>query len=457
MRLLFHVAVSVLIAGLIVRTWLVEWFVVPSGSMAPTLLGVHRDATCPACGHRFACGTEKLPAEGQRILCPNCGDHQQEFPAGPDLAGDRLLVDKQAFHSRAPRRWEVVAFHIPRNPRNIAVKRVVGLPGEDVQLIDGDVFINGQRERKTLAQQRALGILVHEESTTAENNAAAVHWRAEPGLGQWHCSHGHFVRPSSADIAQKSNERGIDWLIYHHRGPVPGEATPLEDVPIDDRYAYNQTQFVRESHLVRDLFFTCRLRMRDAGAFYVRASDGQGEFLARLNTSTGDGQVIRNGQRILEFKIPSPFARQGERLTVSLVDCQFMLALGRTTVVKVPYERPQKYTTASPRPFAIGVQDAGIDVWDLRVFRDISYVWPPELTATNSLGLGQSLHLGPTEFFVLGDNSPFSFDSRYQQFGTVSSEYLLGKPLLVYFPSRLVDWGWVRIPVPEVSKIRYIP
>jgi signal peptidase I len=57
--------------------------------------------------------------------------------------GDRLLVDRLVFEWRDPRRWEVVVF---RGPDGIAyVKRIAGLPGETVQVVDGGVEINGER------------------------------------------------------------------------------------------------------------------------------------------------------------------------------------------------------------------------------------------------------------------------------------------------------------------------
>ena len=60
----------------------------------------------------------------------------------------RLFIDRTAFALRPPRRWEVVVFRSPENARQLCVKRIVGLPGETVSLVDGDVWINGQLIRE---------------------------------------------------------------------------------------------------------------------------------------------------------------------------------------------------------------------------------------------------------------------------------------------------------------------
>jgi signal peptidase I len=55
----------------------------------------------------------------------------------------RMLVDRTAFAFRAPRRWEIVGFRCPHDAREFCVKRVAGLPGERVALVEGLVTIDG--------------------------------------------------------------------------------------------------------------------------------------------------------------------------------------------------------------------------------------------------------------------------------------------------------------------------
>ena len=64
--------------------------------------------------------------------------------------------------SGRPKRWEVAVFHFPGEPSQAYVKRVVGLPGESIRIKGGDIFVDGKIVRKSLAEIRAMRILVHD-------------------------------------------------------------------------------------------------------------------------------------------------------------------------------------------------------------------------------------------------------------------------------------------------------
>lgn len=62
----------------------------------------------------------------------------------PTIApGDRVIGLRTAYWFAAPARGDVIVFRFPDNEAEFYVKRVIGLPGETVEIIDGQVFING--------------------------------------------------------------------------------------------------------------------------------------------------------------------------------------------------------------------------------------------------------------------------------------------------------------------------
>ena len=64
----------------------------------------------------------------------------------PNLyTGERLLGNKFVYHFEKPARGDVVVFRYPPNPHKVFIKRVIGLPGETVEIHRGKVHINGHR------------------------------------------------------------------------------------------------------------------------------------------------------------------------------------------------------------------------------------------------------------------------------------------------------------------------
>ncbi len=57
--------------------------------------------------------------------------------------GQRLLVDRLTYRFREPQRGDIVVFRYPANPSQHFIKRVIGVPGDEVYIARGTVFVNG--------------------------------------------------------------------------------------------------------------------------------------------------------------------------------------------------------------------------------------------------------------------------------------------------------------------------
>jgi signal peptidase I len=68
------------------------------------------------------------------------------FSMEPTLqSGEFVIVNKLAYRLGEPTRGDVVVFHFPRNPEQEYIKRVIGLPGDQIRVKDGQVFVDGER------------------------------------------------------------------------------------------------------------------------------------------------------------------------------------------------------------------------------------------------------------------------------------------------------------------------
>lgn len=59
------------------------------------------------------------------------------------MAGDRIMINRLAYIAKEPQRGDIVAFYYPDDGETLYLKRVMGLPGETIEGIDGYVYIDG--------------------------------------------------------------------------------------------------------------------------------------------------------------------------------------------------------------------------------------------------------------------------------------------------------------------------
>ncbi len=172
-REIVETVVFVVVLVLLLKSFAAEAFVIPTGSMAETLLGYQKMVVCPKCGYEFPvnCSQQIDPQSGppewiRGGVCPNCREHvrfiQPSDPPGPDavedppaLTGDRVLVAKFLYDlfETPPNRLDVVVFKYPGDesfprtgpfrdgvPMNY-IKRLVGLPGETIAIHNGNLYV----------------------------------------------------------------------------------------------------------------------------------------------------------------------------------------------------------------------------------------------------------------------------------------------------------------------------
>jgi signal peptidase I len=463
MRQTVDILVVLCLCVLLVRTFSAEAYVVPTGSMAPTLLGLHREIVCTNCSFTFVVGIDE---EGQtgRAVCPNCGQRSLDDAPAMECGGDRVLVQKFVYDFRRPKRWEVAVFHFPGEPSQAYVKRVVGLPGESIRIIGGDIFVDGKIVRKSLPEIRAMRMLVHDSRFQPQDAKNFPRWQARSGSpdssveSEWIIEAGQFAHKA---IRTGSLSR-TDWLVYKHWDPVSGRYGPVRDF-----YGYNGGD-LRSDNEVGDLGLDARLSISDAvDALSVAIRSGSDQFVVRIPVGrSGSIELLRNKARQPLRNCWNPFEERGlwprnVTLEAMVVDQRVQVAIdGRLLFEPYDFDDPAAPGLASDSPVSLGVRGGAVEITDMRIYRDIYYTSALAGTPRYSHGMTTAVTLGPDDYFVLGDNSPVSNDSRFwNECPVVRGSMFVGRPFLVHLPGQVVPlkvFGRSVCWVPDPRRIRYI-
>jgi len=453
---------TAVVLALIIRHYMFEAFKIPTGSMAPTLLGQHKDLQCPNCGMAFAVdggydrsGSPKVVS----AMCPNCGYPIDEatvahtlcrcFPSWPRQlfwrGGHRILVNKFLHRFEPPRRWDVVVFVYPRTKlkcrhcgeeferetwrpgdrcpycestqvkrqRVNYIKRLIGLPGDRVSIRNGDIYVNGHISRKTPRAQEALWLHVYDSRLREKDPAFNPPlWRAL--RGELREDGGRFaLKPGPDGRAEAAfTKRIIDYSWYNGRPRSPGHV--VGDVRLDFRARMDQG---------RDRALSAWIMENDN---VYRATIALGAH----DNSNGPAVVLTaQGRAVAEADLALD-PRAEHRVRFWNADDAVVLEVDGQRVLRYEYELPAGIASLNKAGVGFGVEGAGAVFRDVRVYRDVYYTRRAAEPFYHAVD--EAAHVPDDHFFMLGDNSLNSHDGR--AWGFVPRRNLIGKAFLVFWP-----------------------
>ena len=468
----FEWLITAFILAFLVRAFIMEAYRIPTGSMADTLKGDHFRLRCQQCGYQYDCGSDTgryrlsrdaIAAGNVRApisRCPSCGHYDSAGRVTPISNGDRILVLKCIYQFFEPERWDVIVFKNPLNPTENYIKRLIGRPGETVEIIDGDIYIDGQISRKPAKVQEELWMPVYDSD----------YQPARPREGSFN---GHVWQQPLRNIAEsKWRLDKSDPTRFQLDSPADETSSLIYDASLGNdfraTYAYDSVGDYKNMPYCSDLMV--RFYAQSAGrrgsvgiavskyqTIYKAWIDFAGNMVIAKVSATGE-------EAILEKKTIDASAMNKPALVeFANVDHQLIFQFGTDKLI---YDLGRSAENAGERKRDVQPQvkifgSGTVTVSHIAIFRDIHYTAKKGADSPEGGRAieGNPFTLGKDEFFVLGDNSPNSEDGRWwsragignngrsYREGIVPCDYLVGKALFVYWP------GGFEFPWPENLKI----
>ncbi len=455
------------------RAFVMEAFRIPTGSMADTLKGAHFRMRCSQCGYEYDHGFltphyglnrdvvpgYDVPIRPAAPRCPSCGYLQSTAGMMPVANGDRVLVLKCIYQIFEPKRWDVVVFKNPVEPRINYIKRLIAKPGEKVEIINGDIYINGKIARKPPKVQQELWMPVYDNDyypVQPDQFAFNGHQWRQPfrniAGSEWYCD-----RDNPTVFTLESNVEEKHIMIYDTDIGNDFRATYAYDVSTEFKYQpYCSDLMVRSFVFFSENKGHIGLGLSKYKTLYRARLDFAG--LMVIEKLTEDAEPVELVRKKIQPPLPNvplqiKFANLDHQLTFSCGDEKLACDLGRGPGDTGPID-----TEAKPTVLIYG--SGRLKLSHSAIFRDIHYTTQALSRRDHPCRAGQDnpLVLDIDEFFVLGDNSPASSDGRWwgspgkgnggkrYRPGIVPRDYLVGKAIVVYWPSGF------RLPWPDDLK-----
>ena len=410
--------------------------------MAPALKGSHFNQPCLDCKFPIHVAVDLL-SNPQWLTCPNCGYRENRLDESKRQPGERVWIDHWAKVFNRLERWDSVAFHHRFDQESgsrrsrLAVKRVIGLPGEQIGVRGGEIYADGILVRKSMDQFREMAILLFDTYYRPELTKG-IPDRFEPvgSRSYWkRLATGYqFEDPKRrTSTSQPRSLSELDQLLYQHWAcmvnQVPQKARSANSLVLD-HYCYNHGLSRGQLLPVKDLLFKCSLTPGDRGLLTFSLFSGGDCFEMWLDFDAERFELRRNTNSIVSGKFLHGLKRKSLDLEFAVVDQQVMFVINGRTWLRHLFSAGKVTKDATvagldaEHPLMIAAEHLEVQVHRIQLYRDIYWSGP----AHTEQEWRTTSRLHPNEYLLVGDNVPVSEDCRHWGRG-IMREAILGKVL----------------------------
>ncbi|MDO5580358.1 MAG: S26 family signal peptidase [Planctomycetia bacterium] len=389
-------------------------------SMEPVLIGPSFLFSCSSCGSpfRITCELSSRSSESEikksflsrqpAVSCPFCGYTGIPVQSGKFRFGYPLFLSKIHTDQKTLNRFSIAAFE---KEGLFYIKRIVGLPGEKISVHQGDLRINGKIFRKDPDQIRKQFVpLRHIEKEQKDHRLFL-----------------YYKKPSA-----RNNPADPKRMIS-----VP--ITNQSEIPRMETEPFDQYENVRD--FILDLYKDPLLKSKE---FTLLINRGEFLYLLKIDSS-GRWKILRKKTKTDSKKFPIPniekilpedftesiasgdISDRKGNLSVYSCDDRLTMTLHGTPLCNADLEEKTDTLCPITIPFILFSKEPDDSCFQLfddscfRVFRDIHYT-----ASSSTASPSEEISAPPKEYYVLGDHSPVSIDSRNWNPPTIPASSFIG-------------------------------
>lgn len=395
------ISVAIVLA-LFIKRIIFEIYVIPTSSMEPTLHG---------------------------------GGHY------PEDGGDKVLVNKFVYHFTDPKNWDVIVFDPPQG-NHLYIKRLIGLPGQTIQLVNGDIYADGKILRKTSEVEDTLLYPIYDSSKTFNHLSHFSQFQKDAWkiTENWRLAENYFeIKKASGNLIF---DLPIDMRIESHLPTKLQVESGLFKKSNESKDWNSHSDEYFENLKVGDIQVSGKIQLKEIeGIWQIIINENDEKYKLVLSLKDKKAEIFRNDEKVWAKSI-SLNTETWLDFSFSNVDDKLSGTIGNETFAYM-YENKKLDENTKTNGFQIQAKDCSLEMKDIVVRRDVNYVIGNNsgfntyeiVKGSNCENKYATFKLGEDDYLCLGDNVLDSMDSR--AWGFAKGSKIKGQAMYVLMPIRI--------------------